>query len=92
MVWWVNINKPPSATGGRFLTEFGLKTWWWQFRWESNATCGVITKGASRRSNFVWSAWPLDQYPKSWSILPPTEWIGSMYLAVVKKVVITLYK
>jgi hypothetical protein len=36
-----------------FLTEFGLKTRWWKFRWELEATCGIIMEGVSMRNNFV---------------------------------------
>jgi hypothetical protein len=45
---------------------------------EPVATRGITMKGASRRSNFVQSAWPSDQKPMSWSISPLVEWIGSM--------------
>jgi hypothetical protein len=49
-----------------------------QFRQESKATCGVITKVVSRRSNFVWSTWPSDQNSMSWSILPLVKWMTSI--------------
>jgi hypothetical protein len=75
-----------------FLLSLVLKTQWWWFPWESEVAYGVITKGAPRRSNFVWSVCPSDQYPSSCSILLSTEWISSMYLGVVYEVVITLDK
>jgi hypothetical protein len=34
----------------------------------------------------------VSQNPRSLSISPPAKWIGSMYIGVVYKVVITLYK
>jgi hypothetical protein len=66
-----------------FSTEFGLKTQWWWFWRESKVACGIIMTGASRQNNFVWSAWPLDQNPRNWSIFSTMEWIGSMYIGVV---------
>jgi hypothetical protein len=60
------------------LLSLGLKTRWWWFQRESKASHGIITEGASRRSNFVWSTWLSDKYPRSWSISPPVEWIGFM--------------
>jgi hypothetical protein len=45
------------------LTRVGLKTNG-RFRWESEAACDIIMKGASRRSNFVKSVWLSDQYPR----------------------------
>jgi hypothetical protein len=60
MVWWLILEKPPSATDRGFSTEFGLKTRRWRFQHESEAARGVIAKGVSRRRNFVWSAWPSD--------------------------------
>jgi hypothetical protein len=56
------------------FAEFGLKTLWWWFRRESKVVRGFIVKGVSRRNNFVWSAWPSDQYPRSWSNCP--RWNG----------------
>jgi hypothetical protein len=44
----------------------------------SDGSGGGTTKGASRRSNFLWSARPLDKKPRSWSILPLAEWIDSI--------------
>jgi hypothetical protein len=38
----------------------------------------VTTKGVSRPSNFMWSAWASDRKPRSWSILPLVEWIDSI--------------
>lgn len=35
------------------LLNLDLKTRWWRFRQESEATRDIITKGVSRRSNFV---------------------------------------
>jgi hypothetical protein len=37
----------------------------------------------SRGSNFMWSAWPSDQNPRSWPISPSAKWIGSMYLGII---------
>jgi hypothetical protein len=34
VVWWLILKNPPSTMDIRFLTEFGLKTKWWRFRWE----------------------------------------------------------
>jgi hypothetical protein len=78
---WASRNHPTLRMEG--LAEFGLKTWQWWFQQELEEARGVITRVVSRWSNFVWSAWPSNQYPKSWSILPPTGWICSMYLEVV---------
>jgi hypothetical protein len=36
--------------------ELGLKTRRWQFQQEVVAARGITAKGASRRTNFVWSA------------------------------------
>jgi hypothetical protein len=77
------LEKPSNVTDSGFSTEFGLKTQWWQFLRESEAARSIIAKGALRGSNFMWSAWPSDQNLRSWSILPPAKWIGSMYLRVV---------
>jgi hypothetical protein len=44
---------------------------------------GDIAKGVSRRNNFMCSAWPSDQNPRTRSISPLPKWIGTMYLAVV---------
>jgi hypothetical protein len=63
-----------------------------QFQRVSRVPRGIIAKGASRRSNFVWSAWPLDAYFKSWSILLLVKWMSSMYLGVVEASEITPYK
>jgi hypothetical protein len=52
------------------FAEFGPKKLTAWFGWESEAARGVIVKGASRRSNFVKTTWPSDQYPMSSSILP----------------------
>jgi hypothetical protein len=79
----VDPKKPPNTTDDVFSTEFGLKT---RHRWflrESEAACGIITEGTRRRSNFMWSTWPSDQNPRSWSISPSAKWIGSMYIGVV---------
>jgi hypothetical protein len=62
---------------------FGPQTPMVQFCRESGATHDVVTKGASRRSNFVKSVWPSNRYSRSWSILPLGEWIGYVYLGVV---------
>jgi hypothetical protein len=51
------------------FAEFGPQNLVVQFQQESEEARGVIVKGATRRSNFVWSAWPLDAYFSSWSIL-----------------------
>jgi hypothetical protein len=74
-------NHPALQMAG--FAEFGPQSLAVQFRRESEVACGVIVKGASRQSNFVWSTWPLDAYPRSWSILPLVKWMSSMYLAVV---------
>jgi hypothetical protein len=63
-----------------------------RFWWESRVPRGIIAKGASRRSNFVWSTWPLDAYFKSWSILLLVKWMSSMYQGVVEASEITPYK
>jgi hypothetical protein len=42
------------------------------------AAHGITAKGASTRSNFVWSVWLSDGKPRSWSILSLAEWIDSM--------------
>ena len=63
-----------------------MAVWWLSLENPPSATeaeGGGIMKGVSRRSNFMWSAWPSDQNPRIWSILLPTKWIGSMYLGVV---------
>jgi hypothetical protein len=60
------------------LLSLELKTRRWRFWMEPVATRGVIAEGASRWSNSVWTTWPSDQKPRSWSISPPVEWIGSM--------------
>jgi hypothetical protein len=43
-VWWLILEKPPSATDDGFSTEFGLKTRRWRFRWGSEAARGVIMR------------------------------------------------
>jgi hypothetical protein len=63
--------------------KFGPQNLAVQFLRESEAGHDVIGKGASRRSNFVWSMCPLDAYPRSWLILPLVMWTSSMYLGVV---------
>jgi hypothetical protein len=70
-------NHPTNSS-----TEFEPQNSGWRFWQESEAAYGVITKGASRPSNFVWSVWPSNQYPRIWSILPPVKWIGYMYLGI----------
>jgi hypothetical protein len=55
VVWWLILEKPPSAMDGEFSIEFGLKTRCSWFQRKLEVVRGVITKGASRRSNFVWS-------------------------------------
>jgi hypothetical protein len=57
VVWWLILEKPPNTTDDGVSIEFVLKTQWWRFRWESEATHGVIMKGVSWRNNFVWTAW-----------------------------------
>jgi hypothetical protein len=47
------------------FTEFGPQNSAMRFQQKLEATRGVIAKGASRRSNFVWSMWPLDQNRRS---------------------------
>jgi hypothetical protein len=56
LVWWLILEKPPSATVVGFSTEFGLTTLRWRFQRESEVAYSVIAKGASRQSNFMWSA------------------------------------
>jgi hypothetical protein len=71
---------------GGFLIKFGLKTRRSWFRQEPEAARGIIVKGESWRSNYVWSVWSSDQNPWNWSILPLAiwiGWIGSMYLGAV---------
>jgi hypothetical protein len=58
--------------------SLGLKTRRRLLWREPVAARSITPKGASRRSNFVWSTWSSDQKPRSWSISPPMEWIGSM--------------
>jgi len=70
--------KTTQRYGCLVLLSLGLKTRRWRFRREPVAARGVIAEGASRRSNSVWRTWPSDQKPRSWSISPPVEWIGSM--------------
>jgi hypothetical protein len=60
------------------FVELDLKTRRRWFRREPVAARGGTTKGASKRSNFVWSAWSSDRKPRSWYILPLAEWICSM--------------
>jgi hypothetical protein len=62
-------SKPPSATVTGFA-RFGPQNLVVWFQRESRAACGVITEGASKRSNFVKITWPSDLYYRSWSILP----------------------
>jgi hypothetical protein len=69
VVWWLNLENPPNSGG--------------EFQWETEATHDVITNGALRRSNFIWSVWSLDQNSRSWSISPPPKGIDSMYIGVV---------
>jgi hypothetical protein len=74
------------------FAEFGPQNSVMRFRRESKTACGLIAKSACRRSNFMWSAWPLDRNPKSWSIFPLAKWIGSIYVGVVYEIEITVYK
>jgi hypothetical protein len=62
----------------RVLLSLGLKTWRWRFQREPVAARGVITEGASWRSNSLGRMWPSNRKPRSWSISPPVEWIGSV--------------
>jgi hypothetical protein len=70
--------KTTKRYGCLVLLSLGLKTRRWRFWREPVAACGVTVEGASRRSNSVWRTWPSDQKPRSWSISPSVEWIGSM--------------
>jgi hypothetical protein len=65
------------------FAEFGPQNSMVRFQRESEAACGVIEKGASRRSNFTWRAGPSDHNRRSWFILPTAKWICSIYLGVV---------
>jgi hypothetical protein len=76
-VWWSGL-KTTLLYGWRVLLSLGLKTWWRWFQREPMVACGITTKGVSRRSTFMWSAWPSDQKPRSLSILPLEEWIDSI--------------
>jgi hypothetical protein len=69
VVWWLNLENPPNSGG--------------EFQWETEATRAVITNGALRQNNFIWSVWSLDQNSRSWSISPPAKGIDSMYIGVV---------
>jgi hypothetical protein len=62
------------------FTVFGLQNPVVWFRRESGAAHGIITKGASRQSNFMKSVWPSDRYSRIWFIFPLDGWISSMYL------------
>jgi hypothetical protein len=64
------------------FAEFGPQNSSVRFWRESKAVHGVITKGASRRSNFVKSMWPSDENLGG-SLFSLAERIGSMYLGVV---------
>jgi hypothetical protein len=55
VVWWLILEKPPSATDDRFSIEIEFKSWCWWFQRESKTARGIIAKGASRQSNFMWS-------------------------------------
>jgi hypothetical protein len=50
------------------FTGFGPQNSAVWFPQEPETTHGIIVKGVSRRSNFMWSAWPSDAYSKRWSI------------------------
>jgi hypothetical protein len=76
----VDRQNHPNVTEGWFVGPQNLVV---RFRRESRAAHGVITKGVPRGGNFVKSSWPSNGKPRSWFILPLTEWIGSMYLEVV---------
>jgi hypothetical protein len=49
------LEKTPNITNDGFSTEFGRKIRRWRFQWNSEVARGVIMKGVSSRSNFVWS-------------------------------------
>ena len=82
-VWWLSLKTRRYGSGGFHRV--------WASKLDDTVpagiggTCGVIAKGASRRSNFVWSVWPSNAYFKSWSILAPVKWdelyvsSGSLY-------------
>jgi hypothetical protein len=76
----VEPRKNTQCYGWRVLQSLGRR---WRFQQELEVACGIITEGASKRSNFVRSVWPSDQNHRTWSILPPAKWIDSMYLRVV---------
>jgi hypothetical protein len=51
------VVKPQNHLALRMagFTEFGPKNSTVQFLWELKAAHGIITKGVSKRCNFVWS-------------------------------------
>ena len=51
----VDPRKTTRRYRRRVWLSLGLKTRRWRFQWEPEVARGVIMKGASRRSNFVWS-------------------------------------
>jgi hypothetical protein len=65
------------------FVKFGPQNSVVRFWQESKEAHGVVTKVASRQSNFVWSVWPSNKNPRSWSILPSVNWMSSMYVGVV---------
>jgi hypothetical protein len=81
-VWWLSI-KNTMRCGWRILLSLGLKTRWRRFWREPVEVRGITVKGVSRRSNFVWSVWPSDRKPRSWSLLPLAEWMDSLQIGVV---------
>jgi hypothetical protein len=66
-------SKTTLHCGWRVLLSLGLKTRRWRFERESLVARDITTKCASRQSNFVWSTWPSDWKPRSWSIFPLAE-------------------
>jgi hypothetical protein len=52
--------KTTHYYGWRLLLSLGPKTRRWRFQWKSVVACGITAKGASRRSNFMWSVWSWD--------------------------------
>jgi hypothetical protein len=75
----VRASKPPNTLDGGFC-------WVWASKLDGGGSRGNRLRhvawsrggGASRRSNSLWKTWPSDRKPRSWSISPPVEWIGSM--------------
>jgi hypothetical protein len=76
----VSVVEPQNHPVAGF-TKFGPQNSMVRFPWKSEATHGIIAKCASRRSNFVWSAWPSDQNPRSWSISP---WLSGYVLCIYR--------